>query len=122
MSGPGAWGESGRSSRASAIALALACAWVAAVPAIAADAVKPVTHTVAIDGTRYVPDALTVKRGDTVAWVNKDPFPHTVTAKGAFDSRDIGAGKSWKFTPRTAGDYAYTCTLHPNMKGMLKVE
>jgi plastocyanin len=26
------------------------------------------------------PDTLTVKRGDTAVWVNKDPFPHTVTA------------------------------------------
>jgi plastocyanin len=69
-----------------------------------------------------VPDALTVKRGDTVVWVNRDPFPHTVTAKGAFDSRDIAAGKSWKWKAQRPGEYAYTCTLHPNMSGMLKVE
>ena len=50
------------------------------------------------------------------------PVTHTVTAKGAFDSHDIAAGKSWKFTPRKAGGYAYICTLHPNMRGTLKVE
>ena len=104
------------------IATAAACTFLAALPAIAADALRPVAHTVAIDGTKYVPDALTVERGDIVVWVNKDPFPHTVTAKGAFDSRDIAAGKSWKWTARKAGEYAYTCTLHPNMSGMLKVE
>jgi plastocyanin len=80
------------------------------------------THTVVIEGVKYTPETLTVKRGETVVWVNKDPFPHTVTAKGAFDSRDIGAGKSWKYTTRKAGEYAYICTLHPNMKGTLKVE
>ena len=32
------------------------------------------------------------------------------------------AGKSWKFTARKAGEFAYLCTLHPNMKGILKVE
>ena len=122
MSDPRGVGTRGKRSRvpaASAIAVWVA---LAAIPAAAADTAKPVMHTVVIDGVKYVPEALTAKRGDTVVLVNKDPFPHTVTAKGAFDSHDISAGKSWKFTPRKAGDYAYTCTLHPNMNGMLKVE
>jgi plastocyanin len=88
----------------------------------AAIAAAPVTHTVVIEGVKYEPETLTVKRGETVVWVNKDPFPHTVTDKGAFDSHDIAAGKSWKYTARKAGEYAYVCTLHPNMKGTLKVE
>src|SRR5215468_233026 len=85
-------------------------------------AAKPATHTVVIEGVRFEPETITVARGDTVIWLNKDPFPHTVTAKGAFDSRDIAAGKSWRWKASKAGEYAYTCTLHPNMKGMLKVE
>ena len=122
MSSPRGSGERGQLSRVLAASAIAACMPLAAIPAAAADTAKPVTHTVVIDGVKYVPEALTVKRGDTVIWVNKDPFPHTVTASGAFDSHDISAGKSWKFTPRKAGDYAYTCTLHPNMNGMLKVE
>ena len=55
-------------------------------------------------------------------WTNKDPFPHTVTAPGKFDSHDIAADGSWKYVARTAGEYAYICTLHPNMKGTLRVE
>jgi plastocyanin len=103
--------------------LALACACgllIAGTDAIAAGG--SVRHTVLIEGTKYEPETVTVKRGETVVWVNKDPFPHTVTAKGAFDSHDIAASKSWKYTARKAGEYAYTCTLHPNMKGTLKVE
>jgi plastocyanin len=92
---------------------------VAAEPAAAR---KPATHTVLIDGVKYVPETLTVKRGDTIVWINKDPFPHTVTSSGAFDSHAIAADKSWKLKPRKAGDYAYVCTLHPNMTGQLKVE
>jgi plastocyanin len=79
-------------------------------------------YTVVIEGTAYAPETLTVKRRDTVVWVNKDPFPHTVTAKSAFDSYDIAPGKQWKYTPRKLGEYPYTCTLHPNMKGTLDVE
>lgn len=80
------------------------------------------TRTVTIDGTRYQPEVVTVKRGDTVTWVNKDPFPHTVTSGKAFDSRDIGADRSWKHTFRKAGRFDYICTLHPNMKGAVVVE
>lgn len=85
-------------------------------------AAGPVTHSVVIEGVKFEPEALTVKRGETVVWVNKDPFPHTVTAKGTFDSHDIAAGKSWRYIARKPGEYVYICTLHPNMKGALKVE
>jgi plastocyanin len=88
----------------------------------AVDAGKPQTHNIVIDGVRFEPVVLTVKRGDTVVWINKDPFPHTVTARGAFDSKSIAAGASWKHVARTTGEYDYVCTLHPNMKGTLKVE
>ena len=83
---------------------------------------KPVTHTVVMKATSYAPLALTIKRGDTVVWINEDPFPHTVTSAGAFDSKSIAAGASWKYKPRKVGDFAYTCTFHPNMKGTLRVE
>ncbi len=82
---------------------------------------SPATHTVVIDGVQFVPETLTVARGDTVVWVNRDPFPHTVTSPGAFDSHEIAAGSQWKYTPRKVGEFPYTCTLHPNMKGTLRV-
>jgi plastocyanin len=95
---------------------------VTIVTASGAAPAKPQSHTVTIDGTSFAPANLTVDVGDRVVWTNKDPFPHTVTAPGKFDSHDIPAGGSWKYVARTAGDYAYICTLHPNMKGMLRVE
>ena len=79
-------------------------------------------HTVVIGAVKYEPEKLTVNRGDTVIWVNKDPFPHTVTARGAFDSHIIPAGKSWKYTALRAGEYSYACIFHPNMKGTLTVK
>ncbi len=80
------------------------------------------SRTVVIEGVKYEPQTLTVKRGDTVTWTNKDPFPHTVTAAGAFDSRAIAANGSWSYTARNVGRYDYICTLHPNMKATLVVE
>lgn len=83
---------------------------------------KPATHTVVIKSTSYAPQVVTVKRGDTVVWINEDPFPHTVTAAGTFDSKSIAAGGSWKFKPLRVGEFTYTCTFHPNMKGTLNVK
>lgn len=87
-----------------------------------ANAAGPTVHTVAMEGVKFEPETVTVARGDTVVWVNKDPFPHTATAKGAFDSKEIAAGKSWRFVTRGAGTYVYVCTLHPGMKGTLVVQ
>jgi len=83
---------------------------------------RPITHTVVMKATSYAPPTLTVKLGDAVLWRNEDPFPHTATAAGVFDSKSIPAGGAWKYTPKARGEYAYTCTFHPNMKGTLKVE
>ena len=89
----------------------------------AAAAVKPVTHTITIEGTAFSPAALTITRGDSVIWINKDPYPHTATSEaGGFDSHEIRPGKSWKYTARTAGAFAYICTIHPSMKGTLRVK
>jgi len=106
--------------------VALIWGWTAFLPATgaiaAASADKPASHIVIIEGVAYQPAVLVVKRGDTIVWVNKDPFPHTVTAPGAFDSHDIAAGASWKYVARKTGDYAYICSLHPNMKGTLTIQ
>ncbi|AGW95382.1 hypothetical protein N234_35555 [Ralstonia pickettii DTP0602] len=83
----------------------------------------PASHTVTMDSIRFDPQELTVKAGDTVVWINKDPFPHTVTAQaGDFDSKTIATGKSWKYRATKAGVFPYVCTLHPTMKGTLRVE
>lgn len=87
----------------------------------ASAAERPATHTVVIKATSYTPQVVTVRRGDTVVWINEDPFPHTVTAAGTFDSKSIAAGGSWKYRPLRAGEFAYTCVFHPNMKGTLSV-
>lgn len=82
----------------------------------------PRVHTVAIENMRFVPETLEVRQGDTVVWVNRDPFPHTATAEGkGFDSRSIAPERSWKYVARRRGDFPYLCTLHTTMRGKLTV-
>ncbi|MGA7951183.1 MAG: cupredoxin family copper-binding protein [Thiobacillaceae bacterium] len=114
-------GRGSRQRRWQRLAVALVCAW-GLLSAGAIVAATPGRHTVVIEGTRFEPETLTVKRGETVMWINKDPFPHTVTAAGEFDSHDIPPNRSWRYKAQKPGEYAYSCTLHPNMTGTLKVE
>ena len=79
-------------------------------------------QTVVIEATAFAPAELTVSAGDSVVWVNKDPFPHTATSKaGGFDSREMQPGASWKYVAGKKGDFPYICSLHPTMKGILRV-
>ena len=88
----------------------------------AAVAPPPTTHTITLEAVAFKPADLTLKPGDIVVWVNKDPFPHTATAKDVFDSKEIAADKRWSFTATKTGEFPYTCTYHPTMKGVLRVK
>jgi plastocyanin len=80
------------------------------------------TQTVTIEGMKFQPASVTVKRGDTVVWQNKDVVPHTATAAGKFDSKNVDGGQSWTWTAGAKGRYDYVCTYHPGMKGTVVVE
>lgn len=102
---------------------ALGLVMVSMAQGAAAGAAKPATHKVTIEGTKFDAADVTVTTGDSVVWVNKDPYPHTATSKtGGFDSKDIATGKSWKYVARKKGDFAYVCTIHPSMKGTIHVK
>jgi plastocyanin len=94
--------------------------------AAAADTAKgaaAATHTVVIENMQFNPPQLTVHASDRIVWVNKDLFPHTVTADAkAFDSGSIAVNGSWRYVARKKGSFAYSCTFHPTMKGKITVE
>ena len=80
------------------------------------------THTVRIEGMKFVPERLEVAGGDTVIWENKDFVPHTVTAQARhLESGEIQAGKSWRYKVGKKGEIDYICRLHPVMHGTLVV-
>lgn len=78
--------------------------------------------TVEIKDMKFVPDSLTVKKGDEVVFVNRDIVTHCVTEEKtkAWTSGMIPAGESyiWKATESAA----YTCAIHTVMKGKVVVQ
>ncbi len=97
-------------------AAAAALAVLSAAPACAADA------RVAIDSFAFSPRELHVAAGTTVTWINRDDTPHTVVDAPAFRSKALDTGDSFAFTFTTPGEYAYFCSLHPHMTGVIVVE
>jgi plastocyanin len=96
---------------------------VCAIGLAAGERPAPATHTVTMENMRFQPETLTVARGDIIVWINKDLVPHTATSKdGVFDSGTVDAEKSWRFTARQKGEFAYVCRFHPTMTATLRVE
>ncbi len=71
----------------------------------------------------YSPANLTVKRGTTVTWINKDSsMVHDVMAeRGEFRSVLLRPYQSFSHTFDKPGVYRYTCAPHPWMKGKIVV-
>ena len=66
--------------------------------------------------------SVTIAVGDTVTWHNSGQAPHTATANdGSFDTGTINSGGSGSHTFNSAGTFSYICTIHPNMKGTIRV-
>ena len=79
------------------------------------------TTEITMDKLEIAPAQVSAKVGDTIEWVNKDPFAHTATAKdGAFDVM-LPPNKSGSMVLKKAGTFEYYCRFHPNMKAVLTV-
>lgn len=78
-----------------------------------------------IEDFAYQPALITVKRGTTVTWTNKDAAAHTVTATsdsgGGPDSELLAEDESYSYTFNEVGEFAYFCEPHPYMEGVVQV-
>ncbi len=89
-----------------------------------AKAQKHPTRTLLIQGFRFKPANITIKRGTKVRWINKDSTAHTATAINprSFDSGRLGKGQSYTHTFKSAGKKRYLCKIHPHMRGSVVVK
>lgn len=79
-------------------------------------------YTVEIKDMKFVPDDITVNKGDTIIWVNKDMVAHDVTEEDtkAWTSSVITPEQSWKMEVTNSANYY--CSIHVVMKGKIRVE
>lgn len=82
---------------------------------------KPQTHIIEIKDMSFQPENLTVHKGDTVVWMNKDIVAHDVTQENqTWASPPIINEASWKKEINQSD--SYYCSIHVVMKGTLTVE
>ena len=85
--------------------------------------VPPGATTVNMKNTAFVPADLTIKVGQTVAWVNQDSTQHDVVANdGSFKSPLLDTNQVFTFTFTKAGSFPYYCAVHPQMQGTVTVQ
>ena len=81
------------------------------------------SRSVLIEDYAYKPATITVTAGTEVTWTQKDDDPHTVPSDdGSFESGGLGQGDTFKHVFSKPGRYAYHCTAHPFMKGVVIVK
>ena len=78
------------------------------------------TGAITIENFVFNPSVLIVKENTTVTWTNNDLVPHKIKSD-SFNSATLGKGESFKFTFYTAGEYDYSCALHPSMMAKIIV-
>jgi plastocyanin len=77
-------------------------------------------HMVDIAQMKFVPDQLTVHKGDRITFINSDIVMHNITdssGKLLIDSLQAGVSK----TITVSESFNYYCSLHPVMKGRIVV-
>ena len=82
---------------------------------------------IGIEGFTFDPPSLTVEAGTIVTWTNREDAFHTVTSgtpeapDGAFDSGEMDTDDTFEHAFPVAGTYAFFCTRHPFMDGVVVV-
>lgn len=96
------------------IILAGLLAWAA--PAFADD------HVIAQSGRAFHPGEITIAKGDTLTFTNKDDFIHQVYVSGLFDSDEKAPGQTLTENFPEAGTFEVRCHIHPKMKLVVHVK
>lgn len=78
---------------------------------------------VIISNLSFQPASQTLGKGSIIVWRNQDTVSHTVTAgDGSFNSGPIVAGDTFVQRFDKVKTYAYSCSIHPEMKGTIIVK
>jgi plastocyanin len=78
---------------------------------------------VSMKDIKFNPGTVTIKPGGKVTWTNDDSVGHDVTADD-FESGGPGemqGGSTYSHVFKKPGTYDYVCSVHPGMKGTVKV-
>lgn len=82
----------------------------------------PATDGYSPNGSSFQPGNVTIKVGSSVTWVNQDVVEHAPTADDGSWAGDLPVRGSFTQSFKTAGTFAYHCSIHPMMTGTIVVQ
>jgi plastocyanin len=104
-------------------AIALVAAGTLAAYTLHATAAAP-PNSIEVDITKFAfaPKEITIAIGTKVVWTNHDDTPHTVASNDkSFSSKGLDTDDRFEHVFASEGDFAYICTVHPFMTGVVHV-
>ena len=103
--------------------LALAGCSAEAEPVPSDDNAKDIGAIVQVYENKYDPADVTIKAGQAVRWefVGRDKHD-VVSTDRSFVSELVPGGTTYTHIFDKAGEYSYTCSIHPEMLGVVTVE
>ena len=82
-------------------------------------------HKILISNFTFEPENLTVRKGDTITWINKDFAPHSIVVNeknGITTKLSSNMSTDKKFTMTIDDGFDYLCGLHPSMTGKILIQ
>ncbi len=76
---------------------------------------------VELEGACFTPSTLWAEAGQTITFLNRDPFAHNVSGSGWGHYEDLDRGDRYTTSFADEGIYPFACTLHPGMNGVIVV-
>jgi YVTN family beta-propeller protein len=71
----------------------------------------------------FVPATITISAGQSITWTNTDPVDHTTTSnENVWDSGALSPNATFSMAFSQPGTYAYSCTIHPFIRGTVVVQ
>lgn len=81
----------------------------------------PQVHEIAMHSAKYVPDRITIAKGDTLRFAAHDTTHSVQSTNGVYDAGDVPAGTEKDVLANLAGSYTIQCRFHGDMRMALTV-
>lgn len=77
---------------------------------------------IVMEDVQFKPEEVTIKKGQTIRWTNKDNRDHIIVARDqSFKSGNLRPKETFEHKFTEAGEFEYSCAYRPRMTGKVIV-
>jgi plastocyanin len=79
-------------------------------------------HTIVQQGRTFRPGEITINKGESLTFTNKDEFIHQIYVQDLFDTDERSPGQNVTEVFPQTGTFEVRCHIHPKMKLVVHVK